>query len=131
METRIDEIEACMALLREQITAHISTTNGQFDKLEATFSEYKKGSESSFSAIHGHFTRINEDLIKAMEDNSKKSEEIKKSVSSLIDLERNIKGTFIVGSAVQKFMLWIVKWGFIGAGIAAGMMWVVDKFGTQ
>lgn len=74
-------------------------------------------------------------LITAQQVNTEAITKLTKSVCVLTDDTReiistyqDIRGTVRVGSSVQKFILWLLKWGMIGAGIAAIIKWGVKFF---
>lgn len=50
------------------------------------------------------------------------------NTSSIVELHRDFQGAANIGTAVQKFMLWFLKWGVIGASIYAGLNWVFTHF---
>lgn len=50
------------------------------------------------------------------------------NTSSVVQLHKDLQGAARVGKGVQNFMLWLLKWGFIGAGISAAIMWVSTHF---
>jgi hypothetical protein len=74
-------------------------------------------------------------LIKAQQANTDAIAVLTESVSSLVDdtssiikIHKDFQGAVRVGSGVQNFMLWLMKWGVIGAGLATLVMWVIDHF---
>jgi len=80
------------------------------------------------------FMKFNK-LIKAQEENTKAISKLTESVSSvvkgtsaIIQLHKDIQGAARIGKGVQGFMLWCLKWGFIGTGVATGLMWLIDHF---
>lgn len=75
------------------------------------------------------------DLFKSQQANTDAIAEITRSVSRLVDdtsdvirLHRDLQGAARVGKGIQGFMLWCLKWGTIGVGIAATVTWIVEKF---
>ena len=74
-------------------------------------------------------------LIDAQQKNTDAISELTESVasvvkgtSSIIQLHKDFQGAARVGSGVQGFMIWVLKWGAIGAGIVAGMNWAIEHF---
>jgi hypothetical protein len=48
--------------------------------------------------------------------------------SSIIQLHKDFQGAARVGKGLQGFMVWLLKWGVIGAGVVALMNWVIEYF---
>jgi hypothetical protein len=87
-----------------------------------------------------HIKRFNEyeireqgkfiEMIEAQRVNTVAITELTKSVTRLtndtlgvVKTYNDLRGAARVGDNVQKFMLWLLKWGFIGAGIVAAIRW--------
>lgn len=95
-----------------------------FQKLEERVEKHEVNTFKKFDA-----------LVKAQEANTTAISELTKSVSSVVEgtsaiiqLHQDIQGAARIGKGVQGFMLWCLKWGFIGTGIATGLMWLIDHF---
>jgi len=74
-------------------------------------------------------------LFKAQENNTAAIAEITKNVAHVIEetraivqLHKDLQGTIRVGSALQRFMFWLLKWGTIGVAIIATLKWLVERF---
>ena len=46
----------------------------------------------------------------------------------LVRLQRDVKGVVRLGSRAQAFTVWLLKWGAIGAGLAAVVKYMTDFF---
>lgn len=69
------------------------------------------------------------DQLKALvEQNARSVQELSNNVAGVLQLYNDWRGTIRVGSALQQFCLWLLKWGVVGAGIASGIFWVLDHF---
>ena len=74
-------------------------------------------------------------LIDAQKNNTDAITELTESVccvvegtASIIQLHKDFQGAARVGGGVQRFMLWLLKWGAIGTGIVASMNWAIEHF---
>ena len=74
-------------------------------------------------------------LITAQQVNTEAISSLTDSVSSLvqdtsevIQLHKDIQGAARVGKSVQGFMIWCLKWGAIGTGVATAVHLVIDHF---
>lgn len=88
------------------------------------FEEHEKHEDEKFNR-----------LIEAQQNNTtaitKLTESVTKLVSdtsTIVKLERDFRGAARIGAGLQGFLLWCLKWGAIGAGTAAAVMWVVKHF---
>jgi TRAP-type mannitol/chloroaromatic compound transport system permease large subunit len=48
------------------------------------------------------------------------------STTGVVAAYNNMLGAIRVGMALQSFALWLMKWGAIGAGVAAMIYWALD-----
>ena len=53
--------------------------------------------------------------------------ELKKDSKGVIELHKDLKSTIKIGSAAQKFMFWLLKWGAIGTALYAACSWVFTQ----
>ena len=51
-----------------------------------------------------------------------------KNTSAIVQLHKDFEGAARIGRGVQGFMLWCLKWGAIGTGTVAVLMWLVEHF---
>ena len=50
------------------------------------------------------------------------------NTSAIVQLHKDFEGAARIGKGVQGFMLWCLKWGAIGTGVTAGLMWLFEHF---
>lgn len=74
-------------------------------------------------------------LVKAQQNNAEAISEITRSVSQLVEdtgaiiqLHRDFQGAARIGKGLQGFLMWCMKWGTIGLGVATAIMWLVEHF---
>jgi hypothetical protein len=53
---------------------------------------------------------------------------IVEDTSEIIQLHKDFQGAARVGKGFQGFMLWVLKWGAIGAGVYTVLNWIVEHF---
>ena len=66
------------------------------------------------------------EMICAIADNTKSVNRLATSVEPMLDLQRDLQGTAKIGKSVQAFLLWLLKWGAIGAGIATAVKYILS-----
>lgn len=76
-----------------------------------------------------------EQLAVMVEQNTGTTREIAESVKVLAEstagvvrLYQDVQGAARVGVGVQKFVVWVAKWGTIGVGAAIGLRWLIEQF---
>lgn len=74
-------------------------------------------------------------LIDAQSTNTDAISKLTDSVSSLVDdtgaiikLHKDFQGAARIGTGVQSFMLWLLKWGAIGTGTVTALTYVINHF---
>jgi len=137
--------ETDIMLLKKQIAEHVFNTDSLYADMKQAMVEYNKQNDDRFTALHGHFnrrmdefderlkeeTKAKAEILEAINANSAKSDAIAESVAGILHIEESIKGSVVVGGAVQSLIWWLMKWGVIGAGLAGGITWILDKFSTS
>lgn len=53
---------------------------------------------------------------------------VAESTAGVVKLYEDVHAAARVGAAVQRFIVWVAKWGTLGAGMAYGLSWVVRHF---
>ena len=53
---------------------------------------------------------------------------LSEDTAGIIKLYQGAESVIWAGTGLQKFMIWLVKWGAIGAGLVAGINYLVDFF---
>lgn len=79
--------------------------------------------------------RVTSDLFKSQQANTDAIADLAKLLSKLIEdtssivrLQRDFQGAARIGNGVQGFLLWLLKWGVIGTGIATMITWLIERF---
>lgn len=68
-------------------------------------------------------------LTQTQENNAKAIAELTDETRALVQLSKDFQGAARLGTSLQNLILWLAKWGFIGTGAAAILMWGSDKIG--
>lgn len=76
-----------------------------------------------------------EQLAIMVEQNTQTTRELAESVrvvaestAGIVRIYEDVNAAARVGGALQRFILWIAKWGTIGTGLALGLQWIVRHF---
>ena len=101
-----EENEKLYQDLRDEIVSHVNENKQKFDQL--------------FSAQSAN--------TKAISELTASVEKVVEGTASIIQLHKDLQGATRVGKSVQNFMLWLLKWGAIGTGIAAVVHLIVEHF---
>lgn len=67
-------------------------------------------------------------LVRLVEQNTEATRSLADSVKGVVDLYEDVRAAARVGGSIQRFMLWLVKWGAVGTGLAAWLAWLLDLF---
>ena len=51
-----------------------------------------------------------------------------KNCETILTLQRDIQGAARIGSGVKDFLMWLGKFGVLGGGAVAVVMYILDKF---
>lgn len=94
-------------------------SDAELVQLRKDFDEHKKEQYRKWS-----------DLAETVEQNTKATERLAESVEGVVRLYADIQSTVRVGTGVQRFLTWLLKLGAAGAAIAAGLLYVLNKFGA-
>lgn len=86
--------------------------------------EWKNEQEKKWSEI-GDLMR---DTAQMVHDNAQQIHELTEDTKDIVATYKDIKGAVRVGSGVQKFMLWLTKWGAIGVGLTAAITYLINFF---
>lgn len=99
-------------------------SDGELRQLRREFEEHRELQDERW-----------EQLALMVEANTQTTREIAESVRSVaestagvVKLYEDVGAAARVGAAVQRFVLWVAKWGTLGAGTAYGLSWVVRHF---
>ena len=76
-------------------------------------------------------------LIVAQQKNTDAISTLTESVSTLVEdtsvmvsITKDLQGAARLGSGLQRFMVWLLKWGAIGTGVYTGIEWLIDHFNS-
>jgi hypothetical protein len=91
--------------------------HGEFRQLATRFDERVKVDDSR----HAELLRMQEQTAQSVQQLTEKTE-------GIIQLHRDFQGVARVGMSVQKFMMWVAKFGFVGTAIVAILAWIIHFF---
>ncbi len=124
--TEQEDMEARLVIMQQAINDHTDKTNARFDEMS-----------TQFKGMHGHINRhieqyndMQKTIMAGIQSNAETSAKIEESVSGIVEWSENLQGGVRVLDGVQKFMIWLLKWGVIGGAFATGILWIVERFGT-
>lgn len=93
------------------------------DKLSEFYAEFKQHVEKYEEKIKSDNSKF-EALIEAQRQNTAQIALLIDETRDLIELKRDIQGATRLGTSLQRFGLWLTKWGVIGLGLAAAYDWL-------
>lgn len=70
-------------------------------------------------------------LADAQIENVKAIANLTDNTQEVVAVYNDLKSTARVGAAIQKFLIWLAKWGAIGAAIASMVSFAVDHFSPR
>lgn len=96
----------------------------RFEQHVQRFEEYKVAEGEKFDR-----------LIEAQQTNTTAIADITGSLSVLVNdthdivqITKDFQGAARVGKGVQGFLIWCMKWGAIGTGVATAVLWIAEHF---
>ncbi len=66
------------------------------------------------------------EMISAIAENTKSVNRLATNVEPMLDLRRDFQGTIKVGKAVQGLLLWLLKWGVVGAALVGIFEYILN-----
>jgi len=69
--------------------------------------------------------RLNTEAITEL---TKSVTELTRDTRDIVKTYKDLQGAARIGSSFQHFMIWLLKWGAIGAGVVAVIKWGVEHF---
>jgi hypothetical protein len=106
-------------------------TDEKLFQLCKDFEEHKERFEKHEQRETATFGRI----LDAQHENTKAIGNLTGQITSLVtetrasvQLTRDLEGITRVGSGVQRFAIWCLKWGGILGGLGVGISWIIDHF---
>lgn len=94
-----------LAEFQEEFRQHVAQCNERFKEGEKQFNQ----------------------LLNAQQKNSQLINTLMEETHGIVKLHRDWQGAARVGSSVQKFGVWLAKWGTIGLGLATLWTWGWEK----
>lgn len=65
-------------------------------------------------------------MLDAVRQNTRSIERLATETRAIVSLHRDLQATVRVGRAAQATMLWLVKWGVVGAAIVSAVKWLAN-----
>ena len=87
------------------------------------FKAHVKECEARFNKCDEQFSQI----LMAQSKNTESIQDLIDETRAVVELHRDVQGATRLGMAVQRFMVWLLKWGTIGTAIVVGIKWVTDN----
>lgn len=103
---------------------HKKQTAEQFDSIASKYDELVKLQSEQAKLYSERYA----DLLKAQERNTESIQALVEETRGIVELHRDLQGAARVGSAIQSFGSWLLKWGSVGVVFYAGLKWVVDHW---
>lgn len=99
-------------------------SDSELVKLRADFQTYKKEQAEKWDC----FSRIVERNVDATKRLTESIDSVAASTEGIVKLYQDIQGAARIGTSVQRFLTWLLKFGAYGAFIVSVVLYVVNKF---
>lgn len=105
---------------------------GEFEEHLDRFEQHEISQEHAFNKlveaqrVNTEAQRINTESIYNVTNSVDK---LVRDTKSIVQLHKDFEGAARLGSGLQKFLIWVLKWGAIGTGIATAVLWITEHFG--
>lgn len=103
----------------------------QLIQLREEFEQHKEEQERCWEQQERRW----EQLAVMVEQNTQTTRELAESVQAVaqstagvVKVYDDLNAAARVGGAVQRFIVWVAKWGTIGTGLAFGLQWIIRHF---
>ena len=102
----------------------VAELNNKLEQHIISFEDYKVQEADKFDRLLST-QQENTDAISKL---TRSVSELVKDTAAVVQLHKDFQGAARVGKGVQDFMMWCMKWGAIGIGVATCIGWVVHRF---
>ena len=85
------------------------------EELNRRFTDHVKTVDQRFDA-----------LLVAQEGNTQAITALVEDTREIVQIHKDFQGATRLGTSVQKFGLWLLKWPLIGMGLYTAFNWIVD-----
>lgn len=89
----------------------------QLVQLREDFNQFKREQQQQADA-----------LSEALREQAAAIADLAQSTAGVVQLYSDMQAATRLGSGVQAFLLWCVKWGVITSGLAYGVRWLLEHF---
>ena len=93
--------------------------------LRTEFELHRAESQARWNQLAGLIeenTRITTQLARSIEAQAR-------STAGIVRLYRDAQGAARLGTGMQRFFIFLLKWGLVGSGIVTAIRWALTKFG--
>jgi chromosome segregation ATPase len=120
MQKQIDDLD-------RKLTGHMEKCSEQFGRIETQIEELEKDIAGVLSGQGDNTARITEVLeeVKGLIESFNK---VNQETAGIRQVWQDLQGTIRIGSAVRKFLLWLVGLPVIGTGLYNMIMYVIQHF---
>lgn len=70
-----------------------------------------------------------EKMLAAQEENAAAISSLLESTQGVVQLYNDLSSAVRLGTALQKFTIWLAKFGIVGAAIGGAITWTLEHFG--
>lgn len=67
------------------------------------------------------------DFIEIQKANTKAISDLTEETRAVVQLHKDFQGAARLGTSLQKFIIWLGKWGAIGIGLATALTFIANK----
>ena len=102
MNQKLEKLNTKVTTLEDSFTVHVQEEAGKFDQMIAIITE-----------------------------NTISINKLAESTQQIVDLQRDLKGVVRIGSGLKNFLVWVAKFGVVGAAIVAATNEILKHFGSS
>jgi len=99
-----------MSSLEQDFREHLKYTQRRFREMDEMFADIKAAQLENARQISELTTALNAQITQT---------------AGVVEAFNNMRGAVKVGVAVQDFVIWLGKWGVVGAAIAGAVTWIL------
>ena len=91
--------------------------SAELKQLKSDFKQHRTESDERWECV-----------LAAQEENTKAVQELTESTQGIVQLYNDLQGAVRLGTGLQKFAIWLAKFGVVGGALAGLITWFFEHF---